>query len=251
VPRAREIIANDRHDVLLYVDIGMESVSYGLGNARLAPAQCVIWGHPVTTGIPTVDYFISNDFSEPENADAHSSERPVCLRGVQTCYRRPAVPARDGLSRPADIPESATIYLCCQSLFKIHPEMDRWLFEILRRDPNGALILFEGTHRVITERLRERLSATFGVAMDRVHILPRVKFELFPGRGVMAHYRHLGFDDCVAGSPEEYANIAVRLGTDAAFRARIEALIRERGGVLFDDRRVVEDLARCLTEAAG
>lgn len=291
IPRARETIAEGRHDVLLYADIGMESLSYGLANARLAPVQCVIWGHPMTTGIPTVDYFLSNEFSEPEDADAHYSERLVRLRGVQTCYRRPAVPAREGLRRPARIPDDATIYLCAQSLFKIHPEMDRWLFEILRRDPKGALVLFEGTDRVITERLRERLSAVFGAAMDRVHILPRARFErfmeimvladvlldtwplgsgntsyqgfaagtpivtletrLFRGRGVMAHYRHMGFDDCVAQSPEAYADIAVRLGTDAAFRARIETLIRERSGVLFDDRRVVEDLARFLSEVTA
>jgi protein O-GlcNAc transferase len=291
VPQAREVIADARHDVLLFADIGMESLSYGLANARLAPVQCVIWGHPVTTGIPTVDYYLSNDLSEPDDADAHYSERLVRLDGVQTCYRRPAVPAREGLSLPAGIPEDATVYLCAQSLFKIHPAMDRLLFEILRRDPNGVLILFEGTDRVITERLRERLSAVFGSTMDRVHILPRVPFERFMeimvlsdvlldtwpfgsgntsyqgfaagtpivtlpceslrGLGVMAHYRHMGIDDCVAKSPEDFTDIAVRLGTDAAFRKRIEDLIRDRSAVLFDDQRVVDDLARFLIEVTA
>jgi protein O-GlcNAc transferase len=245
----------------------------------------------MTTGIPTVDYYLSNDFSEPDDADAHYSERLVRLDGVQTCYRRPAVPAREGLSLPAGIPEDATVYLCAQNLVKIHPEMDRPLFEILQRDPNGVLILFEGLDRVITERLRERLSAVFGPAMDRVHIMPRVRLERFMeimvlsdvlldtwpfgsgntsyqgfaagtpivtlprgfqrGLGVMAHYRHMGFDDGVAESPEDFVDIAVRLGTDAAFRTRIEDLIRERSGVLFDDRRVVDDLARFLIEVTA
>jgi tetratricopeptide (TPR) repeat protein len=48
-------------DVLFYQDIGMESVSYFLSFARLASVQCVSFGHPNTTGVPNMDYFISND----------------------------------------------------------------------------------------------------------------------------------------------------------------------------------------------
>jgi len=291
VEQARSIIAEARLDVLLFADIGMESLSYGLAHARLAPVQCALWGHPVTTGIPTVDYYISSDSAEPEDADGHYSERLVRLGGMQTCYRRPDVPARDRAAWPSGVPEGATVYLCAQSLFKIHPDMDRWFSEILRRDPNGVLVLFEGPDRVITDRLRTRLSGAAGGLMDRVHILPRVPFERFleivvladvlldtwpfgsgntsyqgfaagkpnvtlpgkflRGRGVLAHYRHMGFMDCVADTPESYVEIAVRLGTDTAFRSRISDLIRERSPVLFDDTRVVDDLARFLIEVAA
>ena len=291
VARARDVIAEARHDVLVFADIGMESLSYGLANARLAPVQCAMWGHPVTTGIPTIDYYISSDLAEPEDADDQYSERLVRLGGVQTCYRRPEMPARAGLSLPQGIPDGATMYLCPQSLFKIHPEMDRWFCEILRRDPNSVLVLFEGTDRVITDRLRTRLSEEAGSLMARVHILPRMPVERFleimalsdvlldtwpfgsgntsyqgfaagkpivtlpgkylRGRGVLAHYRHMGFMDCIADTPETYVDVAVRLGTDRAFRSRISDLIAERAHVLFDDERVVADFARFLAEVAA
>jgi predicted O-linked N-acetylglucosamine transferase (SPINDLY family) len=61
----------------------------------------------------------------------------------------------------------------------------------------------------------------------------------------------MGFDDCVADSPESYVDIAVRLGTNPDFHGRIAALIRERSHVLFDDERVCCDLARFLLEVTA
>ena len=49
----------------IYLDVGMDPMTYFLAFARLAPVQCVTWGHPVTTGVPNMDYFISSDLLEP------------------------------------------------------------------------------------------------------------------------------------------------------------------------------------------
>lgn len=290
VERARKIIADDRLDVLVFADIGMESLSARLAHARLAPVQCATWGHPVTTGIPTIDYFISSDMAEPEGADAYYSERLVRLGGVQTCYRRPDVPAREAAAPLPGVSEGATVYLCPQSLFKIHPDMDQWLLEILRRDPLGVLVLFAGLEDFVTDMMSARLRTRFGPEMDRVVILPRttvarfmevmvladVVLDTWPfgsgntsyqafaagkpvvtfpgdylrGRGVLAHYRHMDFLDCVADSPQSYADIAVRLGTDPEFHQRIADLIHDRAHVLFDDARSSEDFVNFLIEVA-
>jgi predicted O-linked N-acetylglucosamine transferase (SPINDLY family) len=71
------------------------------------------------------------------------------------------------------------------------------------------------------------------------------------GRGTLALYRHMGFVDCVADTPERYVDVAVRLGTDPEFHRRMSALIRERSHVLFDDERVGRDLARFLLEVTS
>ncbi|MGH6619866.1 MAG: tetratricopeptide repeat protein [Alphaproteobacteria bacterium] len=288
---ARAAIADACLDVLIFADIGMEALSYALAHARLAPVQCATWGHPVTTGISTVDYYISSDLAEPADADAQYSERLVRLAGVQTCYRRPAFPADRSLPPAPDLPVGATLYLCPQSLFKIHPDMDGPLSEILRRDPNGILLMFDGMDQVITDRLKMRWSAPFQDVMDRVRFIPRVSVERFlgivasadvlldswpfgggntsyqgfaagvpivtlpgkylRGRGTLTHYHHMGFTDCVADTPEGYVDIAVRLGTDADFRRRMTTLIRERCHVLFDDERVGADLSRFLLEVTA
>ncbi len=77
---ARGQIADQRLDVLFYTDIGMDPATYFLAFARLAPVQCVTWGHPVTTGIPAIDYYLSSADLEPPDAAKHYTEELVCLR---------------------------------------------------------------------------------------------------------------------------------------------------------------------------
>ena len=72
--------------------------------------------------------------------------------------------------------------------------------------------------------------------------------EYLRGRGGLAHYRLMEIEGCVASSVDEYAKIALRLGTDKAYRDGIAAQIRDRRGVLYDDTRVVEHFAQILHE---
>src|SRR3546814_3439188 len=136
---------------------------------------CVTWGHPDTTGIPALDYFISNDLAEPEDAESHYSERLVRLDGVQTCYRRPPMPDPFEPRAAFGLPEDATLYLCPQSLFKFHPEMDAAFAAILHRDPRARLVIFRGTDDHATERLLERWRDALDAGMDRFVVLPRMR----------------------------------------------------------------------------
>ncbi len=75
----KERIAADRLHALIYPEIGMHPIAVRLACNRLAPVQCVAWGHPVTTGLPEIDYFLSSDLMEPPDADAHYTEHLVRL----------------------------------------------------------------------------------------------------------------------------------------------------------------------------
>ncbi|CAM9214198.1 unnamed protein product, partial [Discosporangium mesarthrocarpum] len=63
---AREVIGELRPDVLVYPDIGMDAFTYFLSFSRLAPVQCVWWGHPVTPATGSLDYFLSLEVEEAE-----------------------------------------------------------------------------------------------------------------------------------------------------------------------------------------
>ena len=52
----------------------------------LAPIQCASWGHPDTTGLPTIDYFLSGELMEPPDADEHYTERLVRLPNLAIYY---------------------------------------------------------------------------------------------------------------------------------------------------------------------
>ncbi|MFI4941165.1 MAG: tetratricopeptide repeat protein, partial [Burkholderiales bacterium] len=66
VAAQQEAISAERLDVLFYPDIGMSHTTYSLAYARLAPVQAVSWGHPDTTGLDSIDYFVSAASIEPE-----------------------------------------------------------------------------------------------------------------------------------------------------------------------------------------
>jgi len=174
--RAREQIAALQLDVLFYQDLGMEPFGYFLSFARLAPVQCVSFGHPDTTGVPTIDWFVSNDLYEPADARSGYSERLFMLRnlGSLACYARPALPAVPKTRAQFGLPPDRPLYLCPQNLFKVHPDMDDLIGAILRRDPRGAVVMIEGRVRNWTQLLRKRWLDSMPDVHDRTVFLPRM-----------------------------------------------------------------------------
>jgi predicted O-linked N-acetylglucosamine transferase (SPINDLY family) len=178
---AREIVAGLALDVLFYQDIGMEPFSYFLAFARLAPVQCVSYGHPDTSGIPNMDYFVSTELFEPPQGQQHYSERLVQLRDVGTLsyYYRPDPRTREVARETFGLPAGRRVYLCPQALFKLHPDFDSILRGILTRDPDGMICLIEAGISAVTERLRERQRAALGGLANRVLYLPRCATQAF------------------------------------------------------------------------
>ena len=178
-------ILEDRLDVLIYPEIGMHPMAVRLGCRRLAPVQCVAWGHPVTTGLPAIDHFLSSALMEPEDADRHYTEHLVRLPNLSITYEPP--PSGIGTLDRAGlgITEDGLTYLCCQSLFKYHPGDDALLVAIARRVPQ-ARFLFIGAPATDpnARRLQRRLWDCFeaaGLAADRhVVFTPPVPAAAFP-----------------------------------------------------------------------
>jgi protein O-GlcNAc transferase len=170
-------VRSDDLDVIIYPELGMNPRVFTLASLRLAPLQCAGWGHPVTTGHANLDVFFSSEAMEPPGAAAHYSERLVTLPGIGTCYPRPAVP--EAVPRASmGLPEDAILYLFPQSLFKVHPDNDGLLVEILAREPRAVIVMFQSRFEPITRLFIDRLSRRFaerGLATaGRVKLLPNV-----------------------------------------------------------------------------
>jgi len=297
VPRdlaaARHLIEARQLDALFYQDIGMEPFSYFLAFSRLAPVQCVSFGHPDTTGIPTVDYFISNDLYETPGAEAHYSERLFLLHnlGSLAYYYRPERAELRKMRSHFGLSEDAHVYLCPQNLFKLHPDMDELLASILRRDAAGRLVLIEAKIHGWIELLRRRWAARMADVMDRIVFLPRMdsadyvdlievadvmldtrhfngmntSLEAFAvgtpvvtwpgefqrGRHTQAMLRRMGLDALIAADAQAYVDLAVRLGSDAAFREAMRSEILKCNDVLFEDAAVVREFERFFQEAVA
>jgi len=174
-----DAILADRPHVLLFPEIGMDPMTPRLAALRLAPVQCASWGHPMTTGFPTIDWFLSSDLMEPEDAQQHYSERLVRLPNLSISYEplRTAVPAitrqHFGLS-PDDV-----AYWCCQSLYKYLPQHDELFPQIAQRVPHARFVFLRYPDpSPLTALFQERLRKAFarhGLPADRYCVfLPRL-----------------------------------------------------------------------------
>lgn len=173
--QARQRISEHQLDILLYPDIGMESFTYFLAFSRLAPVQCTSFGHPDTTGVPNLDYFISTDCYETESAEQHYSEKLIRLKGVSSLayYSKPATPENYKPRESFGLNEKDNIYICPQHLFKFHPDFDEIMAGILRSDESGRVILIEGQFKHWNQLLSTRFQSTIPDVCDRIQFLPR------------------------------------------------------------------------------
>ena len=174
--RIAPVIRDDELDVLVYPELGMDATTFALAALRLAPLQCAAWGHPVTTGHATIDVFLSCAAMEAPGAAAHYTERLLLLPGIGTEYARPEVPADAGRAR-FGLPEGVPLFLCPQSLFKIHPDNDPLFARVLAAAPGARMVVFEGRHPALTAKYRARLGvalAAEGLRIDeRLIVLPQ------------------------------------------------------------------------------
>jgi predicted O-linked N-acetylglucosamine transferase (SPINDLY family) len=160
----REILADAPH-ILIYPGLLMDISSIQLAAQRLARVQCNSWGHPETSGLPTMDYFLSSDLMEPPEAEAFYTEKLVRLPNLSIFYEpvdtEPAEVTRGELG----LRESATVFWSGQSLFKYLPQYDDAFVRIAREvgDCQFVFLRHFGAPK-ITAMVRERLERAFAAA---------------------------------------------------------------------------------------
>ncbi len=283
VPRIADVVLADAPDVLVFPEVGMDTSGYLLAGMRLAPVQCAGWGHPVTTGQGAIDWYLTCGAMEPEGAEGHYTERLERLPGIGTRYARPG--AASSKSRAElGLPGEGTLYLCPQSLFKVHPDNDALFAEVLAADPAGSLVFVEDQDPPLTRDFRARLAKALpierarfvprsghadylrlnelcDVMLDTLHWsggntsldalatgLPVVTLPgaFMRGRQSAGMLRLAGVPELVAKDRADYVRLATRLGTDPAWRAHVRERLAAGVPRLFDDPAPVEALARFL-----
>ncbi|HEY6720435.1 MAG TPA: hypothetical protein VI363_02255, partial [Burkholderiales bacterium] len=172
--RVREAIESSALDVLFFTDLGIDPLTYFLAFWRLAPIQLVTWGHPVTTGIDTIDYFVSADTLEAQGSETQYTERLIRLPGYyQPRYLRPMLDGPRKSREELGLPAGKHLYSCLQNLFKLHPEFDAAIQAILECDPEAEIMLLEFVRAGSMEQLRRRFERTLGALASRIRFVPR------------------------------------------------------------------------------
>lgn len=270
-------------DVLIYPEVGMDMALTWLSHMRLAPMQIAAWGHPITSGSSQIDVYLSVAAMEPEHAQAHYRERLLLLPGLGTQYQAPKVgPA---YSRAALGLPTGPLFLCPQSLFKIHPEQDALWAELLRAEPRAHLALVRHPSARYTERLQQRLQRhgvpsaqllwleprprsdylrmlpAFDAQLDTLHfsggnttldaIAAGLPVVTLPGatmrsRQSLAMLQQIGAHQLIASNANAYLNLALQLGSQPAARQAAVDLLQQQRQHLFNDPAPVQALQQLL-----
>jgi predicted O-linked N-acetylglucosamine transferase (SPINDLY family) len=180
-----KVVIEKNIDVLLYPEIGMNALTTQLACLRLAPIQIASWGHPQTTGLPTIDYYLSAELFENEYSQEAYSETLVKLPSLGCNYSKlPIIAAKFDLNR-LGISSDQPILICPGTPFKYDPQHDWILVEIVKRLGKCKLIFFNHENISFSEILKVRLEKVFNEANlvfnDYFLFVPWLKPEDFYG----------------------------------------------------------------------
>jgi protein O-GlcNAc transferase len=158
-------IRDDNLHVLVFLDVCFDPITTQLASLRLAPLQCAAWDQPITTGLPTIDYFISSGAAEPDAAREHYSEELILLPGIGVNYLKPVIPSAllTKTRRDFQLRDDAVVYLCTQYAYKYLPDQDQLFAQIAKQVPSAQFV-FLTENDFIAADLRRRLDRAFSAA---------------------------------------------------------------------------------------
>jgi predicted O-linked N-acetylglucosamine transferase (SPINDLY family) len=141
---------------------------------RPAPVQVTWLGYPGTTGMPVIDYRLTDDIADPPGeSDKYHSESLIRLPQGFLCYGPPKdAPEVSGLPARRN---GCITFGSFNNLPKINPEVIGLWSRLLHQVVDSRLVL--KSKQFADEHVRQRFLALFfdcGVAAERVTLLPRV-----------------------------------------------------------------------------
>ncbi len=258
-------LLDDKLDLALDLCGVSEGFVLHLFARRVAPVQ-ISWvgGLVNTTGVPAMDYLLSDRYETPDGCDSRYTEKLVRLPHSYISYTPPDYgPATDVAPRPEDAP---ICFGCFNNARKLNADIAGVWAEILRRTPGSTLFL--KTPELDNRDIRERTLALFtarGVDADRIrwegrspHVELLRRYDevdialdpwpysgglttlealwkgvpvitmpgpTFAGRHAMSHLLNLGLGSLVVESFEAYADLATLLAGNRGLLRELRYLL--------------------------
>ena len=166
-------ILDKKLDILFYAEIGLSLQLYFLSYIRLAKYQVTSWGHPETTGNDSIDYFISSKLIESENSNKNFSEKLICSESLPMFYYKPKVKNILNVEKISKI----NLYSCPQTLFKLHPDFDKIIEGIQKKDKNSIFYFIKDPKKTLYNIFINRLKKNSKINTDRIHFLEKMNWE--------------------------------------------------------------------------
>jgi len=168
-----DIINKEKLDIAFFPDIGMSTEFYFLSYIRFAKAQFTSWGHPITTGNDSIDYFLSSKLLETENAQKRFSEQLILSDYLPMYFYTPTSP-KTLIDKQLSIKNK---YFCSQNLIKVHPHFDEVISKILKEDKKAEVIFIKDADEIISKKLFNRFKKNIPSNYERITFLNKMSLE--------------------------------------------------------------------------
>ena len=251
--QARALILGKSIDILIDLSGHTSRNRLMLFANRSAPVQATWLGGPATTGLASMDYFITDEIADPPNQKEYFSEALAYLPSGFSCFM-PSDDAPDVASLPRGKHDFVT-FGSLNSLNKINGDViDLWA-ALLRKTPDARLLIFRNTLNAKTRNELQHAFISRGVHPDNLDMRGEevdkksylniyneidVLLDTFPwsghttaceslwmgvpvvtlrsdrhaGRTVASVLHQVGLPQLVADSKQEYLKIASHLAGD-------------------------------------
>jgi len=254
------------------IDILVDLAGHTMGNRievlgyKPAPIQVTAIGYPNGTGLPTVDYRLTDTYADSMAADSHSVEKLVKLPNCFLPFIQLTVAKNSFSKEDFGIPPHGVAMASFNALHKLNPRVLGIWNDILTAQPDIFLLLsFKNVH---VKALRDNIRIHFKKNMDRIIFLPRAEtpeihraryraidlaLDTFPYAGTTTSYealymgvpivtlvgeRHIqrttysflenmGIYEGAAFNEKEYIQMAISIATDRGLRERVKDKIRK------------------------
>jgi len=257
-------IREDRIDILIDLTMHMASNRLLAFARRAAPLQVTYLAYCSTTGLETMDWRLTDPFLDPPGTDQWYCERSYRLPRTYWCYQAPPE-APDIAPLPAESAGHITFGSLNNFCKVSRPAIETW-GKILLALPDSRLILHahEGAHR---QRTKDLFSSS-GISPDRIEFVAfepmeryvrqyhriDIALDSFPyaggtttfdalwmgtpvvtlngktavGRGGVSILSNLGLPELIAGNPQQYIEIALKLARDHSALKAMRQSLRQR-----------------------
>ena len=165
-------------DKVIFCELGMDGRTHVLANFRIGRVQFNTWGHSDTSGMRMIDYYVSSKLYELpyEISKEHYSEKLILQNSLCTSYVNPT--SNYQLNSPRSfygLSKNEFLILCPQSLFKIHPDFDEYIFEILYQNKDVNIVFVDALDKKyrMFERWEKKLNK---LDIKYQNVLSRIKF---------------------------------------------------------------------------
>jgi predicted O-linked N-acetylglucosamine transferase (SPINDLY family) len=273
-------IRADRIDILVDLTAHMARNRILTFARKPAPVQVSYLAYAGTTGLPAMDFRLSDVHLDPTGVQTLGPERVIRLPETYWCYQ-PQIDLPEVSTR--SVASAQIVFACYNACAKINPPVIALWSRILQQLPQSRLRLIVGGGELGNAHLKQSF-AEHGIAPERIELHDKTSYESyfllyhdadialdpFPYNGgtttLDALYMGLpvitlagssgmsragvsilsnaGLADLIAPSPDDYLRLAVDLAKDAPRLAELRRTLRQRliRSPLMDAPRFVRNL---------